>query len=254
MKYITEADLRNVYRTAPFTTYETEPGTRLTPGARQFLGDRGIRVPDEIPAAKRFGDSGAGGKKPLYFWRQEETMVERDADSISADAAETAAATDSREGDERCPEPKDLNITPEKKALLNRLKSAQALFLESGLQFKEHDVLLAQRIFVMERCLAGLTADEETCLLPCQACTGICPDNFSEDMEDCFEITSFHVQSDRGMDLIRLHRLRCLLRELGLSVEQELGAGKSRELHQVINGLSQLICQLFGGNTCQKKE
>ena len=47
MKYITEADLRDLYRTTPFTTYETEPGTRLTPGARQFLGDRGIRVPDE---------------------------------------------------------------------------------------------------------------------------------------------------------------------------------------------------------------
>ena len=62
MKYITEADLRNLYRTTPFTTYETEPGTRLTPGARQFLGDRGIRVPDEIPSAKRFGDSGTGGK------------------------------------------------------------------------------------------------------------------------------------------------------------------------------------------------
>ena len=39
MKYITEADLRDLYRTTPFTTYETEPGTRLTPGARQFLGD-----------------------------------------------------------------------------------------------------------------------------------------------------------------------------------------------------------------------
>lgn len=252
MKYITEADLRNLYRTTPFTSYETEPGTRLTPGARQFLGDRGIRVPDEIPSAKRFGESGTGGKKPLYFWRQEENRAGHDTDRIGADAEENAAATDSREGEERSPE--DLNITPEKMALLNRLKSAQALFLETGLQFKEHDVLLAQRIFVMERCLAGLAAEEEMCLLPCQACTGICPDNFSEDMEDCFEITSFHVQSDRGMDLIRLHRLRCLLRELGPFVEQELGDGKKRELHQVINGLSQLICQLFGGNTCQKKE
>ena len=115
-------------------------------------------------------------------------------------------------------------------------------------------MLLAQRIFVMERCLAGLSEEAETCLLPCQACSGIGPDNFSEEMEDCFEITAFHVQSDRGLDLIRLHRLRCLLRELGPYVEQELGDGKKRELHQVINGLSQLICQLFGGNTCQKKE
>lgn len=211
MKYITEADLRDLYRTTPFTTYETEPGTRLTPGARQFLGDRGIRVPDEYISPKKFRDNGTS-----------ETALN-----------ETAAG---------------------KKKLQNRLKSARALFLETGLQFKEHDVLLAQRIFVMERCLAGLSEEAETCLLPCQACSGICPDNFSEEMEDCFEITAFHVQSDRGLDLIRLHRLRCLLRELGPYVEQELGDGKMRELHQVINGLSQLICQLFGGNTCQKKE
>lgn len=211
MKYITEADLRDLYRTTPFTTYETEPGTRLTPGARQFLGDRGIRVPDECISPKKFRDNGTS----------EKTLNE------------TAVG---------------------KKKLQNRLKSARALFLETGLQFKEHDVLLAQRIFVMERCLAGLSEEAETCLLPCQACSGIGSDNFSEEMEDCFEITAFHVQSDRGLDLIRLHRLRCLLRELGPYVEQELGDGKKRELHQVINGLSQLICQLFGGNTCQKKE
>ena len=211
MKYITEADLRDLYRTTPFTTYETEPGTRLTPGARQFLGDRGIRVPDEYISPKKFRDNGTS----------EKTLNE------------TAVG---------------------KKKPQNRLKSARALFLETGLQFKEHDVLLAQRIFVMERCLAGLSEEAETCLLPCQACSGIGPDNFSEEMEDCFEITAFHVQSDRGLDLIRLHRLRCLLRELGPYVEQELGDGKMRELHQVINGLSQLICQLFGGNTCQKKE
>ena len=226
MKYITEADLRDLYRTTPFTTYETEPGTRLTPGARQFLGDRGIRVPDEYISPKKFRDNG------------------------TSETASGGKAADEKTSDEMA-----LNEKADgKKKLQSRLKSAQALFLETGLQFKEHDVLLAQRIFVMERCLAGLSEEAETCLLPCQACSGICPDNFSEEMEDCFEITAFHVQSDRGLDLIRLHRLRCLLRELGPYVERELGDGKMRELHQVINGLSQLICQLFGGNTCQKKE
>lgn len=37
MKYITEEDLRDLYRKAPFTKYDLEPGVRLTPGARQFL-------------------------------------------------------------------------------------------------------------------------------------------------------------------------------------------------------------------------
>ena len=37
MKFITEDDLRTIYKSNPFTSYEIETGTRLTPGARQFL-------------------------------------------------------------------------------------------------------------------------------------------------------------------------------------------------------------------------
>lgn len=47
MKFITESELRDIYRIHPFTTYEVEPGSRLTPGARQFLSDRGIKPCEE---------------------------------------------------------------------------------------------------------------------------------------------------------------------------------------------------------------
>ena len=49
MKFITEQDLRSRYRAEPFTSYTPEPGTRLTPGARQFLTDRGIRLEADGP-------------------------------------------------------------------------------------------------------------------------------------------------------------------------------------------------------------
>ena len=49
MKFITEQDLRSRYRAEPFTSYTPEPGTRLTPGARQFLTDRGIRLEVDGP-------------------------------------------------------------------------------------------------------------------------------------------------------------------------------------------------------------
>lgn len=42
MKFITEEDLRDLYKSTPFTTYTQPEGTRLTPGARQFLVDWGI--------------------------------------------------------------------------------------------------------------------------------------------------------------------------------------------------------------------
>lgn len=56
MKFITEAELRDIYRIHPFTTYEAEPGSRLTPGARQFLSDRGIKSFDD--AARNGGIKG----------------------------------------------------------------------------------------------------------------------------------------------------------------------------------------------------
>ena len=47
MKFITEEDLRDIYKKQPFTDYDLQPGERLTPGARQFLLDRGINMYDE---------------------------------------------------------------------------------------------------------------------------------------------------------------------------------------------------------------
>ena len=44
MKFITEDDLRTIYRDKPFSSYDIGPDSRLTPGARQFLQDRQINV------------------------------------------------------------------------------------------------------------------------------------------------------------------------------------------------------------------
>ena len=43
MKFITENDLRALYKAQPFSSYDPKEGERLTPGARQFLIDRGIK-------------------------------------------------------------------------------------------------------------------------------------------------------------------------------------------------------------------
>ena len=46
MKFITEEDLRDLYKKQPFTDYDLKEGERLTPGARQFLVDRGVDMYD----------------------------------------------------------------------------------------------------------------------------------------------------------------------------------------------------------------
>lgn len=43
MKFITEMELRDLYKTEPFDTYILEPHIGITPEARQFLVDRGIK-------------------------------------------------------------------------------------------------------------------------------------------------------------------------------------------------------------------
>lgn len=244
MKFITEADLRAMYRKAPFTTYEPEPDTRLTPGARQFLNDRNIRFKEEQPSPGKWG---------VVYAKAAETSSSK---AVGQTAAETSD-TDGNAGQMSEGEPmtgRKPEISPEKKALFCRLNSVQALFLEAGAEFMGRDVLLAQKVFGLERHLARLKDAEDRTDIPCQSCTGICKDNYSEEMEDCFEITSFHAQSERGKDVIRLHRLRCLLRELAPQVKEVLGDDKNKQLHQTINSLSQLICLVFGGKTCQKKE
>lgn len=44
MKFITEMELRNLYKTKPFTKYVLEPDSKLTPEARQFLVDRKVTL------------------------------------------------------------------------------------------------------------------------------------------------------------------------------------------------------------------
>ncbi|GAB6158178.1 hypothetical protein JCM39194_13780 [Desulfotomaculum varum] len=44
MKFITEMELRELYKREPFTSFVLEPGTRITPGARQFLVDKRVTL------------------------------------------------------------------------------------------------------------------------------------------------------------------------------------------------------------------
>lgn len=44
MKVITESELRDIYRKAPFTSFDLPSGMKLTPAASQFLSERKIKV------------------------------------------------------------------------------------------------------------------------------------------------------------------------------------------------------------------
>lgn len=225
MKFITEDDLRDLYKKEPFTAYAIEPGTRITPGARQFLADRQIYLPDEDPARI----------SPNHVKPEKKSVKQVDSKVLC---------------DRR---------------LCSRINSVEALFLAIAEELLSKDVLLAQKIIGLKKSFSdirnvldgGTPCDQ----LICEKCTGIHGDNFSDDLGDCFEITDFHIQLGKGKEIISLHRLRCALREMQVDIIESFGGCVENEqcqavavkVNQIINTLSQLICYAAGGETCQRK-
>jgi len=212
MKFITEEDLRYQYKSQPFTTYKLEAGTRLTPGARQFLNDKKVIMGEK-----------ASPKKQKQSLRQ--------------------------------------------KLILARIKTVEAEFLVAGAELLQLDVILSQKVMVLAKQISGLKeillGKEGGAELSLTECTGIHKDNVHCEISDCFEITEFHMQMEKGKEIVMLHQLRCILRETDVSIAekyQDTGSEADDQLYQrvsakinpVINTLSQLICIGFGGKTCQR--
>jgi len=223
MKFITEGDLRDLYKIEPFTAYDLESNARLTPGARQYLTDRGINMLN-----------GASGTRTVKAKKSAEL-----------------------------PESKN---NWKKLRLYSLLKSIDALFLLTVEELLSRDVCLAQITLKLNRqfsCIKNTVKNNGTVEnLSCSECTGINENNFSDSLEDCFEITDFHMQPEKGREILILHRLRCALQEIE-PVAQELSCSSEDEkklfeeivckVNQIINSLSQLICSAVGGEKCQRK-
>lgn len=223
MKFVTEEELRVLYKKEPFTTYAIAPGARLTPGARQYLADRGI------------------------------SMFDKELNSTNKTEEKTQAT-----------QPKGKKNWKMMK-LRSKMKSIAALFLVTEEELLGKDIIIAQKVITLGKQFSILkdAVDKKTISenINCQECTGIKEDTFSDDLEDCFEITEFHMQLEKGKEIIILHRLRCALRELEpvlLEVveddnqECELYEDIIKKCNQIINTLSLMICIAVGGKECQK--
>lgn len=236
MKFITEEDLRDIYRREPFTTYGMEPGTRLTPGARQFLSDRKIKMLDDEPFVRKFSVTTNKDSKPEKTEGKKPEVVQ------------------------------EKKISWKQKKLLYKMKSMQALFLEAGQELLSRDVFLAQGVNNLGKQFAtiktfveGKGLAEVVC---CQVCSGINGENCCSDLDDCFDITEFHMQLEKGKEILILHKLRCALREVE-PVVMEVYEGNEKEIelceeivdkiNRIVNAISQMICSAVGGKECQRK-
>ncbi len=225
MKFITESDLRDLDRRQPFTNYEIEPGARLTPGARQFLSDRGINMFDTDSYTKQ--------------------------NTVST---------------KKSPEVIQKKNTWKKKKLRSVMNSTQALFFQYYEELLSGDAYLAESVTNLGKQFSSIKNHIESGAtvenLSFTECTGMKAENFSSDMDDCFEITESHMQLKQGRKIILLHRLRCDLREIEpvvLELYEDSDDGKKLctevigKVNQIINILSQMICSVLGGKECQRK-
>ena len=225
MKFITEDDLRTIYKSNPFTSYEIETGTRLTPGARQFLQDRHIAVYSADGTAMMEGDGIAVGG-----WNRNRSNEGGTPDLLN------------------------------KKRLAAALESTGGVFLQTASDLLDKDPVLAQKVLGLADNFNDIRQMNEEGrsfpALPCTPCSGITQDNFSSDLGDCFAITSFHIQMAKGKEILLLHRLRCALYEFQVVLLETHCTNKEipERVNQIINTLNQMICIAFGGDGCQRQE
>lgn len=197
MKFITEEDLRDLYKNAPFGSYNPEEGTRLTPGARQFLIDRGI---------------------DLYH--------DEDCPPMPKVAGVTAKSVQQSGGND------------------SKLATVMALMLESVWEMSQWDPCNAEKLRGLYRWLKECLACQDCTKSICLPCNGMKPGTFCDHKPDCFPIGEYGEEineENQYKTTLRLHRIRCGLREIN----------SSPIINQAINGVSQLICANLGGGKCK---
>lgn len=226
MIFITEEDLRDLYKSAPFTTYNPEEGTRLTPGARQFLVDRGIDLYSQEARTANFQQLPKSG--PLQKIKGEDLPLKR--------------------------------INARIRSLHGSFLEAVSIAIqEDPAQAQELSVLSRQ----LENLRKSAPEWNKTTDLCCLECTGIKKENFNQDLGECFEISEIHLQAPRGKEIIHLHQLRNQLQELDLMIWDLYPKGSpetvaadqlSSKIQQMVNTMNRMICAAFGGEKCLRQE
>ena len=233
MKFITEYDLRAQFNEQPFADYQMEENTRLTPGARQFLSDRGINL-FEDGTKMRFG-APAGNPKEQEG-KQNLTLA--------ADAAPEMANA----------------------KLLSYMEILEAEFLVLISQMIERDIEMAGQMSKLGhefgRIKMFFTDESADVAVYFEECTGMTGKNCSKDLGNCFEISDFHIQSVNGKMLVQMNALRAKIRAIRIPVAEAFSEPKDKNrlitvteaVNRIVNRLSQMICMAAGVKECRRTQ
>lgn len=218
MKFITEADLRAIYKANPFNSYALPAEARLTPGARQYLLDLGV---------------------DMYERKKEPPIAEKSV-------ATTEASITNLE--------KEWLLLKIKCLKPNFLLTAQDL-TQLDVPLAQQVTDLGRQFCLLALYVEGKCEVADLCLVPC---AGINDVNFGTALDDCVAIGEFHLQLENGRALVLLSRLRSEVALFAKEIEMRALQGDYvttliTKLNQIANKLSQLICSAIGGTACKKK-
>lgn len=228
MKFITEMELRDLYRAEPFTTYVLAAHQKITPGARQFLADRKVRL---VQAQ----DSGGTAVGMAPASAQTQTIQEPQRSWCAL-------------------------------RLRSSMEYLESLFLLAGAEFLScEDSVLGEEVMELGACFRKVRqAEQQQTALEAiifwewseEQIKG-CAANLGQD----FEIRECHVRLKMGKAVALLNHLRASLRELEAAIgetywDEARQACRREDLREKVNVIINILCimmwKCLGGQKCQQ--
>lgn len=269
IKFITEEYLRDLYRKEAFDTYELKQGQRLTPGAKEYLSDKRVKlIIDSLEINSNIKKSSVNNITYSDTVSYSSNTSKKNNKNHVQNANENNKNLEEEKVQDNSPKEvvKQTSSTNSKlqKKLYYKLKSVEALFLVTSSEIVNVDIILAHNIVNLSRKIANLKnfiiGKNNLEPIVCSECSGINSCNITDDLGDCFEITEFHMQLDKGTSILKMNTLRCALQELQCEIDDICEDNKddlknkiTQNISGIINLLSQLICTAVGGKECQRK-
>lgn len=212
MKFITEMELRDRYKTEPFATYVLEANTKLTPGARQFLVDR--RVP--LTQERCSGGKSSNANKQEQVQRRESWCVLRLRGRLDCTAS--------------------------------LLLVIGAELLRSGDTVLSEEVLALSKCFQsVQKAEREQTAPEK---IKFWGWTEEEIKSHFNALGKCVDISEFHVGLESGKELTLLNHLRASLRELEPAIletywDEAQQVCSREELIDTVNLIIKIVCMMM---------
>ncbi|WP_094606999.1 hypothetical protein SPSIL_048540 [Sporomusa silvacetica DSM 10669] len=215
MKFITEMELRDLYRKEPFATYVLESDTKITPGARQFLGDRRV------------------------------TLVQAQYSDDKNDKKSNTSKSNQAPGRESwCT-----------LRLRGRMDCIESLFLLIAAELlRSGDAVLSEEVMALGKCFRNLKIAEREQLAPDKIqFWGWSAEEITaraDNLEKYVDISEFHIGLENGKEIALLNYLRASLREIEPTIletywneEQQVCARE--DLIDTVNLIINILCMMM---------